>query len=104
MAAYKISGVVFFLILGLGLSSAARSLLTYDLGGYGGDGYASGGGGGSGGGSSGGRNGGASSTSPLLDPSDVYGASGSGGGLLGGSSYGNTINWENKTPENGKRN
>ena len=49
-------------------------------------------GGGSGGGSSGGRNGGASSTSPLLDPSDVYGASGSGGGLLGGSSYGNTIN------------
>lgn len=40
-------------------------------------------------GNGGGRNG-ASSSSPILDPSDVYGASG--GGLLGGSSYGNPIN------------
>ncbi|KAL5764578.1 hypothetical protein ACOSP7_016933 [Xanthoceras sorbifolium] len=40
-------------------------------------------------GGGGGRNG-ACSSSPILDPSDVYGASG--GGLLGGSSYGNQIN------------
>ncbi|KAK7300238.1 hypothetical protein RJT34_11078 [Clitoria ternatea] len=47
-------------------------------------------GGGSGSGSGGGRNG-VSSSSPMMDPSDVYGASG--GGLLGGSSsYGNPIN------------
>ncbi|KAI4305930.1 hypothetical protein L6164_029256 [Bauhinia variegata] len=44
-------------------------------------------GGGNGGGV--GRNG-ASSSSPMLDPSDVYAASG--GGLLGGSTYGNPIN------------
>lgn len=37
----------------------------------------------------GGRNG-ASSTTPVIDPSDVYGVSG--GGLLGGTSYGNQIN------------
>ncbi|KAK8655181.1 hypothetical protein V6N13_107771 [Hibiscus sabdariffa] len=43
-------------------------------------------GGGGGGGSGGGRNGG-STSSPVLDPSDVYVASG--GGFLGGSSYGN---------------
>lgn len=42
------------------------------------------------GGSNGGRNG-ASSSSPILDPSDVYGAASS-GGLLGGSGYGNPIN------------
>ncbi|KAJ7960560.1 protein LATERAL ROOT PRIMORDIUM 1 [Quillaja saponaria] len=46
-----------------------------------------GGGGGSGGG--GGRNVG-SSSSPILDPADVYAASG--GGLLGGSTFGNPIN------------
>ncbi|KAI4308176.1 hypothetical protein L6164_031277 [Bauhinia variegata] len=49
-------------------------------------------GGGSGGNGSGGgvgRNG-ASSSSPMLDPSDVYAASG--GGLLGESAYGNPIN------------
>ncbi|KAJ4823455.1 hypothetical protein Tsubulata_019687 [Turnera subulata] len=44
---------------------------------------------GGGGGNGGGRNG-ASSSSPILDPSDVYGASA--GGLLGGSSYGNPMN------------
>lgn len=44
-------------------------------------------GGGSGSGGSGGRNG-VSSSSPMMDPSDVYG-----GGLLGGSSaYGNPMN------------
>ena len=46
-------------------------------------------GGGAGGGSGSGRNGG-SSSSPVLDPSDVYAATR--GGLLGGSSYGNPIN------------
>lgn len=49
------------------------------------------GGGASSSGAAAGRNAGASTSSPLLDPSDVYGASGS-GGLLGGSSYGNAIN------------
>lgn len=44
-----------------------------------------------GGGSGGaGRNVGGSSSSPLLDPSEVYGSSG--GGLLAGSTYGNPIN------------
>lgn len=41
-----------------------------------------------GGGGDGVRNG--ASSSPIIDPSDVYGASG--GGLLGGLSYGNPIN------------
>lgn len=47
------------------------------------------GGGGGGGSGNGGRNG-ASSSSPILDPNDVYGAST--GALLGGSTYGNQIN------------
>ncbi|XP_023745247.1 protein LATERAL ROOT PRIMORDIUM 1 [Lactuca sativa] len=47
-------------------------------------------GGGGGGGGSGGRNVDGSSSSPLLDPSEVYGSSG--GGLLAGSTYGNPIN------------
>ncbi|KAI3746519.1 hypothetical protein L6452_08953 [Arctium lappa] len=47
-------------------------------------------GGGSGSGSGAGRNVGGSSSSPLLDPSEVYGSSG--GGLLAGSTYGNPIN------------
>jgi hypothetical protein len=46
------------------------------------------GGGSSSGGNGVGRNG--ASSSPILDPSDVYGAST--GGLLGGSGYGNPIN------------
>ncbi|KAM7502441.1 hypothetical protein LguiB_001345 [Lonicera macranthoides] len=50
-------------------------------------GSSSGGDGGGGGG--GGRNVG-SSTTPIIDPADVYAASG--GGLLGGSTYGNPIN------------
>jgi len=54
-----------------------------------GGGASSSGGGGGGAGTSGARNG-APSSSPLLDPSDVYGASGT-GALLGGSSYGNTM-------------
>lgn len=45
------------------------------------------GGGSGGGGGVAGRNG-ASSSSPILDPTDVY----AGGALLGGSSYGNPIN------------
>ena len=40
--------------------------------------------------SGGGRNVGGSTSSPLLDPSDVYASSG--GGLITGSNYGNTIN------------
>lgn len=49
-----------------------------------------GGGSGSGGGGGGAGRNGVSSSSPMLDPSDVYVTSG--GGLLGGSTYGNPIN------------
>ena len=49
-------------------------------------------GGGSGSGGSGGMGRNGVSSSPMMDPSDVYAASG--GGLLGGSSaYGNPMNW-----------
>ncbi|KAK8492997.1 hypothetical protein V6N13_095575 [Hibiscus sabdariffa] len=74
--------------------------LLYDQGVEGRDGFPSMSelnlGGGTGGGGNGGgcggsaRNGGGSTSSPVLDPSEVYAATG--GCLLGGSSYGNPIN------------
>ena len=67
------------------------NLSELHLGGGGGGGNNGNGGSGSGGsGAGGGGRNGVSSSSPMLDPSDVYAASG--GGFLGGSAYGNPIN------------
>lgn len=84
-AVVKIGGHVFKGFLydqGLENRDVYPNLSELHLGGGAGNGSGGGGGGA-------GRNG-VSSSSPMLDPSDVYVTSG--GGLLGGSTYGNPIN------------